>query len=107
MSEWHEIPRLLRQTKTDVSVWATSFALTVFADLTVAVEVGMMLAALLYIRRASNTTTVSRVTRSHVEEGRARPAGQTHTGLRDHPSHSRPVSVRRDGQTAARRRQAR
>ena len=62
MGEWHEIPLLVRQTKTDVSVWAATFALTVFADLTVAVEVGMILAALLYVRRVSNTTTVSRVT---------------------------------------------
>ena len=61
---------LLRQTKTDISVWAVTFALTVFADLTVAVEVGMMLAALLYIRRVSSTTTVSRVTSSYLEEGR-------------------------------------
>ena len=60
----------MRQTKTDVSVWAATFALTVFADLTVAVEVGMILAALLYVRRVSNTTTVSRVTSSYLEEGR-------------------------------------
>jgi len=70
MGEWHEIPLLLRQTKTDISVWAATFALTVFADLTVAVEVGMMLAALLYIRRVSSTTTVARVTASYLEEGR-------------------------------------
>ena len=70
MGEWHEIPLLLRQTKTDISVWVVTFALTVFADLTVAVEVGMMLAALLYIRRVSSTTTVSRVTSSYLEEGR-------------------------------------
>jgi sulfate permease, SulP family len=59
------------QTKTDASVWAVTFALTVFADLTVAVEVGMILAALLYIRRVSNTTTVTRVTPDYVEAGRA------------------------------------
>ncbi len=70
MGEWHEIPALLRQTKTDISVWAVTFGLTVFADLTVAVEVGMILAALLYIRRVSSTTTVDRVTSSYLEEGR-------------------------------------
>lgn len=70
MGEWHEIPLLLRQTKTDVSVWLTTFALTVFADLTVAVEVGMMLAALLYIRRVSSTTTVDQVTAKYLEDGR-------------------------------------
>jgi len=70
MGEWHEIPLLLRQTKTDISVWAATFVLTVFADLTVAVEVGMILAALLYIRRVSSTTTVARVTHTYLEEGR-------------------------------------
>ena len=70
MGEWHEIPLLLRQTKTDIAVWITTFALTVFADLTVAVEVGMILAALLYIRRVSSTTTVDQVTPEYLAEGR-------------------------------------
>jgi len=71
MGEWHEIPQLLKMTKTDISVWIVTFALTVFADLTVAVEVGMMLAAVLYIRRVSATTTVSMVTSEYIESGRA------------------------------------
>jgi sulfate permease, SulP family len=70
MGEWHEIPKLLKLTKTDISVWLVTFALTVFADLTLAVEVGMILAALLYIHRVSMTTTVSRVTPEYVESGR-------------------------------------
>jgi SulP family sulfate permease len=71
MGEWHEIPQLLKLTKTDISVWLVTFALTVFADLTIAVEVGMLLAALLYIRRVSATTTVSMVTSDYIESGRA------------------------------------
>lgn len=70
MGEWHEIPALLRQSKADVAVWAVTFLLTVLADLTVAVEVGMVLAALLFIRRVSHTTTVSRVTSEYVDKGR-------------------------------------
>ena len=70
MGEWHEIPVLLRQTKTDIAVWVTTFALTVFADLTVAVEVGIILAALLYVRRVAATTTVDQVTEQYLEEGR-------------------------------------
>lgn len=70
MGEWHEVPALLRHSWTDVAVWAVTFALTVFADLTVAVEVGMVLAALLFIRRVSRTTSVSRVTDEYVEAGR-------------------------------------
>ena len=71
MGEWHEIPQLLKLTKTDISVWLVTFALTVFADLTLAVEVGMILAALLFIRRVSSTTTVSMVTSDYIESGRA------------------------------------
>jgi SulP family sulfate permease len=70
MGEWHEIPRLLRLTRTDIVVWLVTFALTVFADLTIAVEVGMILAALLFIRRVAGTTTVSMVTPDYVEAGR-------------------------------------
>jgi sulfate permease, SulP family len=70
MGEWREIPQLLRLTKTDVSVWLVTFALTVFADLTVAVEAGMILAALLFISRIASTTTVSQVTDDYVEDGR-------------------------------------
>src|SRR5207344_355195 len=71
MGEWSEIPQLLKLTKTDISVWLVTFGLTVFADLTVAVEAGMILAALLFISRVASTTTVSRVTEDYVEDGRA------------------------------------
>jgi SulP family sulfate permease len=70
MGEWHEIPELWRQGWTDRLVWLVTFVLTVVADLTVAVEAGMILAALLFIRRVSVTTTVSRVTRDYVVHGR-------------------------------------
>jgi len=70
MGEWLEIPSLLKLTKTDVSVWLVTFALTVFADLTVAVQAGMILAALLFISRVAATTTVSQVTDDYIEDGR-------------------------------------
>jgi SulP family sulfate permease len=70
MGEWREIPQLLKLTKTDISVWLVTFALTVFADLTVAVEAGMILAALLFISRVAATTTVSQVTDDYIEDGR-------------------------------------
>lgn len=70
MGEWREIPQLLKMTKTDISVWLVTFTLTVFADLTVAVEAGMILAALLFIARVANTTTVLQVTDDYIEDGR-------------------------------------
>ena len=99
MGEWREIGTILRLSKADMAVWAATFALTVFADLTVAVEVGMVLAALLYIYRMSQTTTVAPVTPEYIEDGRAAyPAGQGSPGVRDDSAHSRAVSVRHDGQ---------
>lgn len=71
MGEWREIATILRLSKTDIAVWFTTFALTVFADLTVAVGVGMTLAALLYIYRIAETTTVAPVTREYLEDGQA------------------------------------
>src|SRR4029079_10483253 len=70
MGEWREIAQLVKLTKTDISVWLVTFALTVFADLTVAVEAGMILAALLFISRVASTTTASQVTDDHIEDGR-------------------------------------
>jgi len=71
MGEWADIPELLKLTKMDISVWLVTFTLTVFADLTIAVEVGMVLAMFLFIRKVSQTTTVSLVTKDYVESGRA------------------------------------
>jgi len=71
MGEWREIPDILRLDITEISVWLFTFGLTVVADLTIAVEVGMALAALLYIYRVSQTTTVSLVTDEYIERGRS------------------------------------
>jgi len=70
MGEWRDIPKLLKMSWATVAVWLSTFALTVFADLTVAVQVGIVLAALLFIHKVAKTTTVSRVTKEYVENGR-------------------------------------
>jgi SulP family sulfate permease len=69
MGEWAEIPDILKLSRGDISVWLITFTLTVLADLTVAVEIGMILAALLYVRKVTVATTVSRVTPEYVAEG--------------------------------------
>jgi len=71
MGEWREIGSIVKLSAADIAVWITTFALTVFADLTVAVGVGMALAALLYIYRIAETTTVAAVTREYLTEGMA------------------------------------
>ncbi|HEX4823566.1 MAG TPA: SulP family inorganic anion transporter [Candidatus Polarisedimenticolaceae bacterium] len=69
MGEWGQVPELLRLSKAEIAVWLITFSLTVFADLTVAVETGMILATLLFIRNVTATTTVSRVTDDYVRDG--------------------------------------
>ena len=103
MGDWAEIPELLRLTKTDVMVWIVTFALTVFADLTEAVGVGMVCAALLFIKRVADTTTVTAVTDEYVQEGHVHILQNQKIPpyvriFRD----PRPVSVRRDRQAASR-----
>jgi SulP family sulfate permease len=58
MSEWHVFVRLLRGPKSDVVVLLTTFALTVLVDLTVAIQVGVVLASLLFMRRMADVTEV-------------------------------------------------
>jgi SulP family sulfate permease len=69
MGEWREIGGILQLGFTAIAVWIVTFALTVFADLTVAVSVGMALAALVYIYRIAETTTVSTVTDDYIRDG--------------------------------------
>src|ERR1700730_2386265 len=70
MGEWHEIPEILKLTAADIAVWLLTLTLTVVADLTFAVEIGMVLAALTVVRKGSRTTTVTRVPRHYVEDSR-------------------------------------
>jgi sulfate permease, SulP family len=70
MGEWREIPEILKLSGADIAVWLLTLTLTVVTDLTFAVEVGMVLAALTFIRKVSRTTTVARVTRDYVEDSR-------------------------------------
>jgi len=69
MGEWNEIGAILQLDFAAISVWLITFGLTVFADLTVAVAVGLALAALLYIFRVADTTTVSPVTDDYIRDG--------------------------------------
>src|SRR5207248_4783956 len=62
MGEWGEIPELLKLSRMEIATWLVTFLLTVFADLTVAVVAGMILAVLVFIRKVTQTTTVSEVT---------------------------------------------
>ncbi len=69
MGEWHNFRRLPRWPRSDAAVFLAAFALTVIIDLTVAVEIGMVLAAILFIKRASETTQITAVDESNETEG--------------------------------------
>ncbi|QJR23233.1 Sulfate permease [Brevinematales bacterium NS] len=68
MSEYHVFASIFKTTKSDIAILLTTFLLTVFIDLTVAIEVGIVLAALLFMYRMSNVTQVSHLTEEMEEE---------------------------------------
>lgn len=69
MGEWHQFARLPRWPRGDAAVFLVAFGLTVLIDLTVAVEIGMVLAAILFIKRTSETTQITAVDESTETEG--------------------------------------
>jgi SulP family sulfate permease len=62
MSEWRTFAVEFRGPKSDVAVLLTTFSLTVLVDLTVAIEVGLVLAAFLFMRRMAEVTNISVLT---------------------------------------------
>ena len=59
MSEWREFVHLLKTSpKSDIIVLVTTFTLTVIFDLVIAIEVGILLAAILFMKRMSDVTEV-------------------------------------------------
>ena len=68
MSEWRSFKKVLRSPLSDVAVMLVTFTLTVMVDLTVAIEVGIVLAALLFMRRMSEVSQVNAITRDLQDE---------------------------------------
>jgi SulP family sulfate permease len=62
MSEWREFLHLLKSPRGDVAVLLATFLLTVFIELTVAIEVGILLAAFFFLQKMSTETQVDLVT---------------------------------------------
>ncbi len=63
MSEWRAFVRMLRSPKGDLAVLLTTFLLTVIIDLTVAIQVGVVLAAFLFLQRMSDATQIGSITK--------------------------------------------
>jgi SulP family sulfate permease len=68
MSEWHAFVNLFRSPKSDIAVLLATFLLTVLIDLTVAIQVGVLLAAFMFLQRMSNETQVRLITNNLQEQ---------------------------------------
>ncbi len=68
MSEWRTFRSLIRGAKSDVAVLLTTFSLTVIFDLTIAIQVGLLLAIVLFIRRISAVSSVSVFEKEYLQE---------------------------------------
>lgn len=59
MSEWRTFKSLMKNSKSDVAVLLTTFLLTVIFDLTIAIEIGLLLALVLFMKRMSEVTHIT------------------------------------------------
>ena len=66
MSEWRTFKYLLRGDRSDVAVLLITFFLTVIVDLTVAIEVGVVLAIVLFVRRVMQTSSIEVLENQHL-----------------------------------------
>ncbi len=68
MSEWRSFKKLLRSPKSDIIILIVTFVLTVIFDLTVAIEVGVVLSALFFMRRMAEVSQVNAITKDIKDE---------------------------------------
>ena len=59
MSEWRTFKSLMKNSRSDVAVLLTTFLLTVIFDLTIAIEIGLLLALVLFMKRMSEVTHIT------------------------------------------------
>jgi SulP family sulfate permease len=69
MSEWRHFRSIIKGPRSDMAILLTTFLLTVFIDLTVAIEIGMILAAFLFIRDMIKSSEVSSITNEFNADG--------------------------------------
>jgi SulP family sulfate permease len=91
MSEWRSFKALLRSTKSDTAVLLVTFGMTIVFDLVIAIEIGMVIAMFLFVRRMSESTQVSNVNHNYFNifsedvdyDGTTSFNDGTHIGLRN------------------------
>lgn len=91
MSEWRSFKALLKSTKGDIAVLLATFTMTVVFDLVIAIEIGMVIAMFLFVRRMSESTQVLNVNHNYLNifsedddyDGTTSFNDGTHIGLRN------------------------
>ena len=83
MSEWHSFLKILRSPRSDVAVMLVTFALTVIVDLTAAIQIGVILSALLFIKRMAEVSQVTPLTKDLKEADDQEEAGISGTKVPD------------------------
>jgi SulP family sulfate permease len=68
MSEWRSFKKLLKSPKSDIIILLVTFLLTVIVDLTVAIEVGVVLSSLFFMRRMAEVSQVNTITKDIKDE---------------------------------------
>lgn len=72
MSEWHSFLSITKGPRSDIAILLTTFGLTVLVDLTVAIEIGMVLAVFLFMQKMIQFTGVKNLTNpGNTPEGRS------------------------------------
>lgn len=75
MSEWRSFRAILKSPRADVAVLLTTFSLTVIVDLTIAIEVGLAIALILFFKQVSDTSSIAlinnQIKKEEEEEGTA------------------------------------
>lgn len=69
MSEWRQFKSMLKGNKMDIIILLTTFVLTVIFDLIIAIEVGLVLASFMFMKRMSESVHIQNITSEKSEEG--------------------------------------
>lgn len=83
MSEWRSFLKVLKSPRSDVAVMLVTFALTVVVDLTVAIQVGVILSAILFIKRMAEVSQITPLSRDLRESEKDDDADSGHVSIPD------------------------
>ena len=85
MFEWREFKTQLKMPKSDVAVLLTTFFLTVIFDLTIAIEIGMVMTAFLFMNRMAKVANIGIINREFDENYSAADSGMSEKDMKNIP----------------------